>query len=108
MLRAAYDYLRTLPPFNRWNLPADITLRVTNSREEFGSYDNPGGEHQIAISRKLVTTGQGLLCVMAHEVIHLHQRIAGTENSTSQHNRLYRQIAKRVCSAMGYESRGFV
>jgi hypothetical protein len=109
MARAAYECLKHLPPFNRWRLPPseEIRFRVTNSAREYGSYDSPGGKHSISISRRLVTTGQGLLCVMAHETLHLHQRIARTENC-SQHNKHFRRLALTVCKQMGYETRGFV
>ena len=110
MARAAYRCLCEFPPFSRWDLPhaSNVRFRITNSATEFGSYDNPNGQHTIAISRKLVNTGQGLLCVMAHEVLHLHQRIACTENSRSQHNKDFRRLALIVCKQMGYETRGFV
>ena len=109
MVRAAYECLRAFPPFNRWRLPlADaVTFRVTNSRKELGSYDTPKGKHTICISRKLVRSGQGLLCVMAHEILHLHQRVARTENC-AMHNRAFRRLALIVCKEMGYETKGFV
>jgi hypothetical protein len=44
---------------------------------------------------------------MAHETLHLHQRIARTENC-SQHNKHFRRLALTVCKQMGYETRGFV
>ena len=106
--RAAYDFLRQFPPFCHWGLPSQIAIRVGRSRTEFGSYDNPGNVHTITVSRELVQSFHGLLVLMAHEIVHLSQRIDRTDDNRTQHNREWVRKARRVCRALGWDySAGF-
>lgn len=77
-LAAAYDYLRTTPPFSKWNLPEseDVAFRVTRSRDDMGCYWWREGHH-IDVSARLVKSSIGLLGVMAHEMTHCFQCCAG-------------------------------
>jgi hypothetical protein len=43
---------------------------------------------------------------MAHEMIHLHQRVTGMENS-AQHNAAFRKLAAHVCRLHGFDPKAF-
>ena len=108
LARAAYDFLRHCPPFSRWRLPSQIAIRIDRSRKEYGSYNDPNGVHTIVVSAVLVKTFHGLLALMAHEMVHLAQRIARTDDNRTQHNREWIRRARRVCRSLGWDySQGF-
>lgn len=107
--KSAYAFLRQFPPFCHWSLPEPdaVDFRISRSRSEFGSYDDPKGVHTICVSKHLVTSFNALQALMAHECVHLAQRIAGDEND-AQHNRAWIRRARRVCRALGWDySKGF-
>lgn len=107
-LRAAYDYLETTPPFNGWNLPPseDIVFKVTRSKHNMGEYYERNGKHHIAVSSLLVGHTATLIALVAHECVHLHQRISCMETRT-MHNEAFRKLAARVCKAHGFDPKLF-
>lgn len=92
-----------MPPFCHWRLPSQIAIRVGRSRKEFGSYDSPNGIHTITVSAALVGSFNGLLALMAHEMVHLAQRVRGTDENRTQHNRAWIRMARRVCRSLGWD-----
>lgn len=102
-LAAAYDYLRTTPPFDRWNLPEseEVTFRVTRSKDTCGHYwfTAPNG-HQIDISLRLNRTTAGMLSTMAHEMVHLFQANSCMRLS---HDDAFHKLADQVCKLHGFD-----
>ena len=108
-VRAAYELLRTLPPYCRWGLPKPEQIRfaVSNRKGEYGRYEYDGCAHSIEISRRNVKNLHALTITMAHEVLHLRQQLAGTSSDRYQHNRDFMRLAKHVCRVLGFDSKGF-
>lgn len=108
MLHGAYEYLRTTPPFRGWKLPEadEIEFRVITSRDQ-GWYDRKDGQHIIAISARRVGHSIRLLTVKAHEMIHLYQRIGGTETANTEHNAEFRRLANQACRYHGFDPKEF-
>lgn len=108
-LEAAYEYLRTTPPFNRWNLPdgEDVSFKVVRDPALRGWYDVRGGKHTIAISSRCIGHSVNLIATMAHEMIHLHQRDVKIETSGTQHNAAFNALADRVCRHHGFDPKLF-
>lgn len=112
MLGAAYDYLRTTPPFNRWNLPEseDVLFRISHRPGEFGRYTWDGRQHTISASSKMIGYTGTLMTYMAHEMIHLHLEETGMESrrgGSDTHNAAFRKFAGQVCKAHGFDPKSF-
>lgn len=107
-LRAAYEYLATTPPFNRWNMPdsEDVEFRVASSRRICGWYRRVGGKHRITISSGTIGRTASLIETVAHEMIHLHQGDTCMENQ-AQHNAAFMKLAAKVCGVHGFDERLF-
>lgn len=110
MLGASYELLRTTPPFNKWNLPEpeEIKFVVTKDASTYGYYDyaRKGGKHVIAVSNRMNGYMTSLLEVMAHEMIHLHERRTGMHRS-SQHSAVFKRLAAKVCKLHGFDQKRF-
>lgn len=106
-LRAAYDYLGTTPPFNKWNLPDGEEVHFIVSRDAtrmYGFYrcngkDN-GHEHEIGISSQYVAHTNTLIPVMAHEMLHLHQQQTGMHRN---HGRAFRMLWRSIAEVHGFD-----
>ena len=74
IIAAAYDYLRTTPPFSRWNLPEseDVEFKVSKRFSEFGRYQLVAGKHTISMSTKSIGQTETLLKYLSHEMVHLY------------------------------------
>ena len=111
VLAAAYDYLASTAPFNRWNLPDsdDITFRVVKSRKMFAQYVYDG-THTIEGSSGTVGHTATLLESMGHEMVHVHLRQTGMESRSHNpnvHNLPFRKLAARVCAVHGFDLKAF-
>lgn len=109
-LEAAYDYLRTTPPFKKWNLPEgeDMKFIVSRSNQTCGSYTSDNlGNHYISISQKLIGHTHNLIGTMAHEMVHLHQRLTKMETKGVQHNGAFLKLGERVCKVHGFDPKLF-
>lgn len=101
-LAAAYELLRTTPPFNRWKLPDsdDVIFNVTNSKTVEGKYQAWKGapDRAISVSTQIVRTLDELVQTMAHEMVHLHQDYTRQiEYSSGGHGPIFRKYAAQVC-----------
>lgn len=101
MLEAAYELLRTTPPFSRWKLPEpdEVEFRVTR-RLDYNAQiqlrkDKPP---IIEISSRAMSTLPPLIRAMAHEMTHLHEHLCGDMRSDCKHGAGYRRRARQVCS----------
>lgn len=106
ILAAGYDFLRTTPPFDRWNLPEseDVTFRVIKDAAVFGLHDVVNGKHRIAVSNRNVGHTDTLIAVVAHEMIHLHQDQCGLRRT---HGGAFTRWADQVCRRHGFDPRMF-
>lgn len=107
ILRGAFDFLKTTPPFSRWRLPEsdDIEFHVGRAKDCLGHYE--GGEtaeHRIAVHETGVGFTITLLEVMAHEIIHL--RLANTKDCRG-HGAAFKRLARLVCKYHGFDPKRF-
>lgn len=104
-LEASYDYLRTTPPFSRWNLPdgEDVKFEVVRDRDIAGWHKMVNGKHIIGISSGSIGRTHSLMEVMAHEMCHAHQRETNMETKKSEHNAAFRKLAVLVCKFHGFD-----
>lgn len=104
-LIAAYELLRTTPPFVGWKLPdaGAIDFVVLRDRTTYGDCD--GETLRVSSGRhgQLPT----LLATVAHKIIHLHQMRRRLETPNTQHNADFRKRAARVCRIHGFDPKVF-
>ena len=109
-MAAAYEYLRTTPPFAAWNLPHadEVEFGVTKHRDRDGDHCvyRRTKEHIIRASINSVKTTDSLMQTVAHELIHARQEIAGTARRGT-HNREFHRLAKLVCRYHGWDAVAF-
>ena len=111
-LEAAYEYLRTTPPFSSWGLPEpdDVLFKVAKTRHKQGWYQWDGKRHTITGSQGRVGQTITLIALMAHEMIHLHLEEIGMESrsrSNDVHNAAFRSLAAQVCRVHGFDPKAF-
>jgi hypothetical protein len=116
-LVAAYEFIRTLEPFNLWALTEkrkdfphadEIEFRIVGDRRSWAWKQRKfDGSHIIAYSDKAPAQATFLIMYMAHEMVHLYQDINKLENS-SMHNRDFVARAKQICSIQGYDLQMFL
>lgn len=112
-LMAAYDYLRTTPPFNKWNLPEpeDMVFKLIKDPHHYGWHEAMGRKgkqkHSIAISLATVGHTSTLITTMAHEMVHLHQAMTGQATSGVQHNAAFKKAILSVCKHHGFDPKAF-
>jgi len=111
-LAAAYDYLRTTPPFSRWNLPdsEEIIFSVSKTSRDFGWYRFDGKRHCINASTGKIGQTNTLMEFMAHEMVHLHLEQTGVESRRGTpytHNAAFKRFAAQACKAHGFDPKAF-
>lgn len=108
MLVGAYEFLRTTPPFRRWHLPHadEIEFHLIRDRRRYAEYCGVE-RHRIGVNHLFVSRGDSLLMHMAHEMVHLRQKIEGSETA-AQHNARFRVLARSVCRHHDFEYGRFV
>lgn len=104
ILRAAYDYLCETEPFSKWNLPAgeDVVFRVIRAKDYEGVHWFERRKHHISISSFRIARTHSLMEVMAHELIHVHERHAGACTAAA-HSAAFNKWAKLVCKTHGFD-----
>lgn len=102
LLERAYEMNRAMLPFRRMKLPDpdSIMFKVSAHSDRYGHFrattDTSRDFHEISISSVLVTNPYTLLEVMAHEMIHLAQEVAGTASRQGQHNAEFWDLVAEV------------
>lgn len=108
-LAAAYEFIRSTPPFSSWKLPHSDEVVFTVNRHPGhcgGYFEGPGCRHEITISEVCVGHTDTLIRYMSHEMIHLHQAIKGLAPKRNvQHNRDFKRRALAVCKYHGWDER---
>ncbi len=112
MLEAAYEYLRTTPPFSSWGLPHsdEVIFQLSSRRGEYARYQWDGERHTITMSIHAISYTHTLLCYMAHEMIHLFLEIRNLESrrgSEDTHNAHFRKFAGQACKYHGFDPKAF-
>lgn len=110
MLEAAYEFLRTTAPFRSWKLPHGdhVEFHVWRHKKLEGLYIRwCDGRAAIKVSFTNVEHPSHALKVVAHEMIHLHQDIRGTD-SRKEHNAEFKRLAKRVCRLHLWNEENFI
>lgn len=106
MLRAAYEYLRTTPPFNRWRLPhgEEVEFCVIRSPLVWGDHTTykETDKHVIRVSSSVVGYTQSLMTAMAHEMIHARQAVTKTA-TRAEHNKEWFALRRQVCKYHGFD-----
>ena len=108
-MAAAYSYLQTTPPFCGWNLPDadDVRFVVIRSKTDAGWHKIVDGTHVIAASSATIGRTLSLIELMAHEMVHMHQREVGTETPGVMHNKAFHLLGARVCKVHGFDPKLF-
>jgi len=113
-LTAAYEYLRTTPPFKSWRLPhADaVEFHVTRHRDREADHRvycktraDMTLRHIIRVSAYHITTTAKLMEAVGHEMIHMHQAVMGNK---VQHSPQFNRWNARMCEVHGWAVVGFV
>lgn len=110
-LAAAYDYLCSTPPFNKWSLPDsdEVKFTVNKSRVDFAQYRWDGKQHTITVSESSVGHTATLMEKMGHELVHLHLEDSEMESRGTQdtHGIWFRKLAAQACKAHGWDLKAF-
>lgn len=110
----AYDLLRYGPVFRRMRLPVAFmhcqfdVMKGGTLRGFYEHRKNHSVPHRIGLHQPYCTTLEHTLETLAHEMIHMHQQIAGTASPRVIHNAEFKRIAKRVCDAYGFPFSRFI
>lgn len=111
-LRLTYELLSACPPFDGWNLPEshDVKFTLTRSKTTRGVYywHRKTKTHEIGISVNCIGNVHSLAEVMAHEMIHLHERAVKTVSPHAMHNAAFMAWAQEVCDIHQFDFKLFV
>ena len=111
VLKQAYELLSATEPFNKWNLPEgdDVVFRVLRTKATAAQIKTERGKKPIIwISVGCNGHINTVLSSLAHEMIHLHEvRCKVRSRGRDQHSAAFRQWAKQVCDAHGYDLKIF-
>ena len=102
ILRGAYEYLRTTPPFNKWGLPDgdEVGFHVSLSNINRGMYWNDGTPH-IQISDRLHEHSYSIIATMAHEMCHI------LDEGKAMHGAEFKRLTNLVCRFHGFDPAAF-
>ena len=109
-LAAVYDMLRTFPPYCRWGLPpaSEVKFHVSKTTQHHAAWWIDSNKHHIEVSANKHGWMASLISTMAHEMIHVRQRIAKTETSGVDHNAEFRRMVPSVCQRFGFDPKQFL
>jgi hypothetical protein len=109
-LAAVYTMLRAFPPFNRWSLPKaeEVKFHIAKTDKWHAAWWIDGNTHHIEASAKKHSHLQSLVVSMAHEMLHVRQRVAKTETKGAEHNAEFKKLASSVCKRFGFDSGQFL
>lgn len=104
-LAAVYDMLRAFPPFDRWRLPPgkDVKFRVLRRKDFQAQWWIEGDRHHIDVCAPKHYRIDNLAATMAHEMLHVRQRLNGTETRGAEHNVEFNRLAALVCKKLGFD-----
>lgn len=109
MLEATYEFIRKLPPANRWKLleADDVEFRVTHAMDYEGLFDTgKDGTPRISVSARKVGRLDHLLETVWHETIHLYLDESGT-GDRGEHGAEFNRLKTLVCKYNGFDPKRF-
>lgn len=103
-LGMVYDMLRAFPPFCRWKLPpaSEVKFHVLKTDKWQADWWIEGDRHHIRLSEKKHGHLESLIETMAHEMIHVRQKVNKTETK-GDHNAEFKRLSQIVCKALGFD-----
>ena len=106
IMAAAYEFLRALPPFRRWKLSYGdaVEFHVIRTTDRYGDCDVDADSVRIRASAAKVSHTDTLVRLMAHEMCHIR---AFRQGESSEHGRLWRVAAAKVCKEHGFDPKEF-
>lgn len=107
ILEAAYNYLRSTPPYRRWKLPHadEVRFQVTWKTDQRGNCQQHGnGKHTVRISQVFIGRTVSLMEAMAHEMVHVH---LDRKKVRAHHGNEFQTCAEQVCRYHGFDFRQF-
>jgi hypothetical protein len=106
VLAAAYDFLRSTPPFKGWRLPEsdDVGFHVVRDPNMYADFGMEGGCPVIRVSEAKNGHVATLLATMGHEMCHLRQELIGDRG---HHTAAFKRMAAAVCRAHGFDPKTF-
>lgn len=107
LLRSAYEFLRSTPPFRSWKLPPGESVRfhVTRHRDREGDHGVEKGVHVVRVSSRNIGHTESLLIVLAHEMVHMYQE---AQKVRAAHNPAFCRLSRRVCRYHGWDPKVFI
>ena len=112
-LAAVYDCLRQFPPFHRYGLPTSDKVKFGFVRKhdrgaDYIAFVYALDQHMIRLNPDWNGHLDNIMSVMAHEMLHLHQRVKRLETNNTEHNSDFKKKAKRICTRFGWDYKRFV
>lgn len=106
VLAAAYDFMISTRPFNRWKLPPsdDVAFHVIRDPRIYADCVIDGDTPVIRVSERKNGHVQTLFATLGHEICHVRQFQMG---DSGNHNALFHRLAKQVCACHGYDPKSF-
>lgn len=103
-LAAVYEVLRAFPPFCRWKLPhsSAVKFHVLKTDKWHADWWIEGSTHHVRISEKKHYHLSSLLPCMGHEMVHMRQRIDGSETK-GDHNEEFKRLGRLACRSLGWD-----
>lgn len=104
-LAAVYEMLRSFPPFSRWKLPpaSEVKFHTLKTDKWQADWWIEGDTHHVRLSEPKHHHLISLIASMAHEMVHVQQRVAKTETRGAEHNDDFKKRALQVCKAFGFD-----
>lgn len=101
-VKSMYSLLRSMPPFNQWNLPPahKIKFKVCHKSDLLGHMDVK--PFRINIGTKHQEHFESVLTTMAHEMVHLSLYIDGCP-SYNQHRKSFRLKTAQIGDIYGFD-----
>jgi hypothetical protein len=105
-VKACYALLRSLHPFNKWNLPVASKVRFVCCRDKtvYATYEP--GPHTITVSTAKNGHLHTVLKSVAHEMVHLKLYTSGVED-WDEHDEDFEMYSAPVCEALGFDPKEF-
>lgn len=101
-IKSMYSLLRSMPPFNKWNLPPahKIKFKVRHDLDLLGHmYMKP---FKMEIGTKHQEHFESVLTTVAHEMVHLSLFIDGCP-SFNQHRKAFRMKTAQIGDLYGFD-----
>lgn len=103
-IQDTYLLLRQMEPFKSWKLPVLIEARVSDSLDDYGSFEEP---NIITVSRARIWSFNQFVMTVAHEMVHFHQARRAQMGEPPYHNQFFYEHARQVCKEMHWAEENF-